>query len=63
MLSTVERLYIGKNMYLIIWNRRKSKNHGEIENIVAEGTHIPIVTKEEYARVKKKMDAKNTICR
>ena len=28
MLSTVERLYIGKNMYLIIWNRRKSKIMG-----------------------------------
>ena len=38
--------------------QKKIKNHGEIENIVAEGTHIPIVTKEEYARVKKKMDAK-----
>ena len=25
MLSIVERLYIGKNMYLIIWNKRKSK--------------------------------------
>lgn len=38
--------------------QKKIKNHGEIENIVAEGTHTPIVTKEEYARVRKKMDTK-----
>lgn len=36
--------------------QKKIRNKGEIENIVVEGKHQPIVTKEEFARVQEIMN-------
>jgi len=38
--------------------QKKVKNNGEIENIVTEGSHVSIISKEEYERVRKRMDAR-----
>ncbi|MBR6018845.1 MAG: recombinase family protein [Lachnospiraceae bacterium] len=41
-------------------DQRKVKNHGEVEQVVVEGKHTPIVTKEEFARVQELLDNQNT---
>lgn len=39
--------------------QKKVKNYGEVEQIVVEGTHEKIVTKEEFARVQQMIDSKS----
>lgn len=38
--------------------QKKVRNWGEVEQIAVEGKHEPIVTQEEFARVKKMLDSK-----
>ena len=40
--------------------QKPKKNRGEVEQIVVEGKHTPIVTKEEFARVQEIFDTQNT---
>ena len=37
--------------------QKKVLNHGEVDKIVVQGKHKPIVTKEEFDRVKSLLDA------
>ena len=38
--------------------QKKINNHGEVENIVVEGKHTPIITKQQYLEVQKIMETK-----
>lgn len=55
----MELYYIGKNTFRIIWSKRRIKNWGEVEQIAVEGSHEPIVTKEEFEKVRKMLDSKH----
>ena len=39
--------------------QKKVKNWGEVEQIAVEGSHEPIVTKEEFEKVRKMLDSKS----
>lgn len=39
--------------------QKKIRNWGEVEQIAVEGSHVPIVTKEEFERVRKMLDSKS----
>ncbi len=38
--------------------QKKIRNWGEVEQVVVEGTHEPIITKEEFEKVRKMLDEK-----
>ncbi len=42
--------------------QKKVKNWGEVEQIAVEGSHEPIVTKEEFEKVRKMLDSKSFFC-
>lgn len=42
--------------------QKKIKNYGEIEKVVVEGKHEPIITKEEFAEVQRIMASKRQPC-
>ena len=54
------RLYCGELEYRKEYvpdylEQKRAKNKGELERVIVEGKHQPIVTKEEYERVQKMM--------
>ena len=42
--------------------QKKIKNNGEVENIVVEGKHEPIISKEDFARVQEKKKSRMKNC-
>ncbi len=40
--------------------QKKVTNYGEVENIIIEGKHEPIITKEDFEKVQKMLDEKST---
>lgn len=40
--------------------QKKVTNYGEVENIIIEGKHEPIITKEDFDKVQKMLDEKST---
>jgi len=58
------RLYCGELEYRKEYvpdylEQKRAKNNGELERIIVEGKHQPIVTKEEFERVQKMMAEKD----
>lgn len=58
------RLYCGELEYRKEYvpdylEQKRAKNNGELERVIVEGKHQPIVTKEEFGRVQKLMEAKS----
>ncbi len=39
--------------------QKKINNHGDVEKIVVEGTHEPIISKEDFEKVGKKLDSRS----